>query len=115
MIFIVISKKVVICTILLWGASVNFRNTPCVPSTSHPRELPLDCSHLRLAFADLLLALEMVEVSLPVLPLAVYDLTSFLHDEAVFRLALCHGVAVLHAALVAFDVSYPSLNLWSAE
>ena len=74
-----------------------------MPSSSHPRELPLDCSHLRLAFADLLLALEMVEVSLPVLPLAVYDLTSSLHEEVIFRLALDHGVAVLHAALLAFD------------
>ena len=86
-----------------------------MPCGSQPRELPLDRGHLRFAIAALLLTLEVFEAPLPVLPLAVYDLTSFLHDEAVFRLALCHGVAVLHAALVAFDGRYPSLNLWSAE
>ena len=37
-----------------------------MPCGSHPRELPLDGSHLGLAVADLLLTLEVIEAPLPV-------------------------------------------------
>lgn len=76
---------------------------PACRGGSDPRELPLDRGHPRLAVADILLALEVVEAPLPVLTLAVCDLTSLLHVEIVFRLALEHGVLVLHAAIVALD------------
>ena len=71
---------------------------------SHPRKLPLDGSHLRLAVADLLLTLEVIEAPLPAVAPTVRDFTGSLHVEAVFRLALEHGVMVMDPALVALDV-----------
>lgn len=74
-------------------------------SGSHPRELPLDGGHLRLTVADLLLALQVLEATLPILALAVRDLASLLHVEVVFRFAFHHGVVVLHSTLVALKGS----------
>jgi len=78
-------------------------DVPYVRRASHPRELPLDGGHLRLAVADLLLMLEVIKAPLPVVALAVRDFTGALHVEVVFCLALEHGVMVLHPALVALD------------
>ena len=76
---------------------------PHMCRASHPRELPVDGRHLRLAVADLLLTLEVIEAPLPILALALRDFAGALHVEVVFRLALQHGVVVLYAALVAID------------
>jgi hypothetical protein len=70
---------------------------------SHPRELPLDGSHLRLAVTDLLLTLEVIAAPPSVIALAVLDLTRTLNAEVVFCLALEHGIVVLHATFIPFD------------
>jgi hypothetical protein len=64
MVFIATSK-VVNYTIMYRGAHVNFQTAP-PRSGSHPGDLPLDGGHLRLAVADLLLALDMLEAAMPV-------------------------------------------------